>query len=122
MKRILYTTFILIFATSFVQAQDIEYGYNMQGQYVPIAIGGEKIEYGYNMQGQYVPVAIGDRKIQYGYNIQGQYVMTGIEDPEPQYNYTRSYTPQTWEDYKRCEYAAGIAGWSGNRNFMNMCR
>ena len=113
---------MLALTVHFAYSQDVEYGYNMQGQYVPVAIGGERIEYGYNMQGQYVPVAIGDRKIQYGYNMQGQYVMTGIEDPEPQYNYTRSYTPQTREDYNRCRYAAGIAGWSGNRNFMNMCR
>ena len=122
MKKILYTAVILIFATGFAQAQDIEYGYNMQGQYVPVAIGGEKIEYGYNMQGQYVPVAIGERRIQYGYNMQGQYVITGIEDSEPRYNYTRLYTPQTREEYNRCRYAAAMAVLSGNRNFMNMCR
>lgn len=122
MKRTIFAVFLMLLTISFVQAQNVEYGYNMQGQYVPIAIGEEEIEYGYNMQGQYVPVAVGGRNIEYGYNMQGQYVVTGIEDFEPRYNKTRYYYPQSEKDFDRCRYATGLAGWSGNKNFMNMCK
>ena len=42
-----------------VGSENIEYGYNAQGQYVAKAVGSKKINYGYNAKGQYVPVSIG---------------------------------------------------------------
>ena len=38
------------FAAS-VYAGNIRYGYNPQGEYVPVEIDGKKVEYGYNPQG-----------------------------------------------------------------------
>lgn len=40
--------------------QRIEYGYNAQGNYVPMYIGGQKIHYGYNSYGEFVPLSIGN--------------------------------------------------------------
>ena len=40
--------------------QQIHYGYNAKGNYVPTSIGGQKIHYGYNPYGEFVPTFIGN--------------------------------------------------------------
>lgn len=53
---------------------DIDYGYNVVGDYAPRAVGGQQIQYGYNAVGDYVPMSVGGRQINYGYNAEGDYV------------------------------------------------
>ncbi|MCM1003579.1 MAG: hypothetical protein NC408_04485 [Candidatus Gastranaerophilales bacterium] len=82
-----------------VFADNINYGYNSQGQYVPISVGNQRINYGYNAQGNYVPTSVGNTQINYGYNSRGQYVPTSTT---PVYNgsmYGNNYNPhriKTW--------------------------
>ena len=52
------------FLASAAFAGDIRYGYNNQGEYVPIEIDGQRVEYGYNNQGEYVPIAIGNKRVE----------------------------------------------------------
>ena len=40
-------------------ADNIVFGYNPKGDYVPVKIGNDRIDYGYNPKGDYVPVKIG---------------------------------------------------------------
>lgn len=42
------------------QRIQIQYGYNAQGDYVPMSVGGQRIHYGYNPYGDFVPMYIGD--------------------------------------------------------------
>ena len=77
--------FVLIFCALMISgnnalAGNIEYGYNGRGDYVPLAIDGERVEYGYNGRGDYVPTSIGGKNINYGYNGRGDYVPTAVGD------------------------------------------
>ena len=72
-KFLLWVTAFFLIASS-TYAGDIRYGYNGQGNYVPIEVNNQRIEYGYNGQGNYVPTSVGGEKIGYGYNGQGNYV------------------------------------------------
>ena len=74
-KLLLFLLSILIISPAF--ADNIQYGYNAQGDYVPTSINGKRVQYGYNAQGDYVPTSVGGNRIQYGYNAQGDYVPTG---------------------------------------------
>lgn len=40
--------------------QQIQYGYNAQGNFVPVSVGGQRIHYGYNPYGEFVPKYIGN--------------------------------------------------------------
>ena len=42
-----------------VQARNIRYGYNAQGDYVIKSIGDNNIGYGYNAKGDFVPTSFG---------------------------------------------------------------
>ena len=35
-----------------VNGAEIRYGYNAQGQYVPVQVGNERVKYGYNAYGE----------------------------------------------------------------------
>lgn len=69
-------------------ADQIHYGYNAKGEYVPVSVNGRTINYGYNAQGDYVPVSTTNQRnyqdteyINYGYNAQGQYVPVSTSNP-----------------------------------------
>ena len=70
-----------------VLAGSIQYGYNANGDYVPISINGQRVQYGYNAHGDYVPTSIGGQRVQYGYNANGDYVPTSIGGDRIQYGY-----------------------------------
>ena len=74
---------------------DIHYGYNAQGEYVPMQIDGQRVHYGYNAHGDYVPMQIGDDSVQYGYNAQGDYVPTAVGNAKIDYGYNAqgNYVP-----------------------------
>ena len=70
----------IFFLYSFAAAADnIEYGYNSRGEYVPTKIDGKQVEYGYNSRGEYVPTKVGHKNIGYGYNSRGQYVPVDLK-------------------------------------------
>ncbi len=80
MKKINILFVIFSFFIPAVNATDIQYGYNAQGDYVPMSVGNNTINYGYNAQGDYVPMSIGNKHINYGYNSQGDYVPVSYDD------------------------------------------
>ena len=78
-KFVFFLTVFSLFSLN-IYAQSIDYGYNAHGDYVPVAINGERIDYGYNAHGDYVPVAVGNQDIDYGYNAHGEYVPIGFDE------------------------------------------
>ena len=87
MKKVIISAVLFTFSMLAVQAGNINYGYNAQGDYVPTSIKGERIQYGYNARGDYVPTSIGNKKIDYGFNAKGDYVPTSIGGNRVQYGY-----------------------------------
>ena len=79
MKRFIVLLLFVAITTISVFAEDIKYGYNAHGDYVPTSINGKSIKYGYNAHGDYVPTSINGQKVQYGYNAHGEYVPTGLK-------------------------------------------
>ena len=84
-KLLLLLCLVLCPCISF--AEQIIYGYNAVGDYVPIQIGGRNVNYGYNAVGDYVPTSISNPRdytdrteINYGYNAQGDYVPISTYD------------------------------------------
>ena len=59
MKKFLLIALSILFISP-VFADNIQYGYNAQGDYVPTSVGGNRIQYGYNAQGDYVPTGYGN--------------------------------------------------------------
>lgn len=91
MKKIVCLVCLLFVTPCF--ADNIQYGYNSMGEYVPISIGNQRINYNYNSAGQYVPTSVGNTQINYGYNSQGNYVPVSTT---PAYNsnmYSTPYNP-----------------------------
>ena len=111
MFRILSVFFAFVLSTASAIAGNIIYGYNAQGDYVPIEIDGQKVEYGYNAQGDYVPTAIGKNRVEYGYNAQGDYLPTAIGKKRVEYGYNPQgdYVP-TSVGKKKIEYGYNPQG------------
>ncbi|MCD7779813.1 MAG: hypothetical protein LUH05_03995 [Candidatus Gastranaerophilales bacterium] len=84
-KKIITILCLVMFAAP-AFADNIQYGYNAVGEYVPVKIGNDRVKYGYNAVGDYVPTSIGNNKIKYGYNAQGNYVPTSIQSSTRNYN------------------------------------
>lgn len=88
MKNSFLLFFCFILTPSIVLAEQIQYGNNSLGQYVPISVGNRNINYGYNANGDYVPTSITNPRdymditnIEYGYNANGEYVPTRTYNP-----------------------------------------
>ena len=62
---IYFAALLLSFPAS---AGNVRYGYNAQGEYVPMQVEGKDIRYGYNAKGEYVPMKVGNDAIQYGFS------------------------------------------------------
>lgn len=78
MKNLLSLFFIICFSVSIAIAENIQYGYNANGEYVPVSVGNKKVEYSYNARGEYKPSSIGGRRIRYNYGSNGMYLPTMI--------------------------------------------
>ena len=88
MKKTLLLLLCLVLCPSFAFAEQIIYGYNAYGEYVPIQVGDRHVNYSHNAQGDYVPTSISNPRdyrdttnIEYGYNSQGDYVPTRTYNP-----------------------------------------
>jgi len=55
MKKIILLICILLLSNS-VFAANVHYGYNAQGDYVPLSVNGQHIQYSYNAAGDFVPM------------------------------------------------------------------
>lgn len=106
MKKIFLSLCLTALLASQAYAQNnIKYGYNPKGEYVPIEIDGKKIEYGYNPRGDYVATKVGNENIEYGYNPNGEYVPTQVGNKKIDYGYNANgaYVP-TQIGNERIEY------------------
>lgn len=86
MKKLLLC--LIIFFPCVAIADQIYYGYNAMGEYVPISVNGQNINYGYNAVGEYVPVSTSNpynsretTEIEYGYNAVGDFVPIRTYNP-----------------------------------------
>lgn len=87
MKKTLLLLLCFVLCPCISFAEQIIYGYNAVGEYVPIQVGGRNVNYGYNAVGDYVPTSISNPRdytdrteINYGYNAQGDYVPISTYD------------------------------------------